>query len=146
QIDVLCPLRVNSSSPVEASHTLAIPPQLPATIRWPSGEKAIDQMLPLSPFRESSPSQLPASLILVLPLPPITNRRPSGEKATDLTAQSSAVKVNNSWPEAASHIVALLFQKSPVTIRLPSGEKATDPTPVPWFLSTWIARWVCRCQ
>ena len=42
QTELECPLRVSSSWPVAASHSLTVPSELPVASRFPSGEKATE--------------------------------------------------------------------------------------------------------
>ncbi len=63
----MCPLNVSSSLPLAASHTLTVPSPLPVTIRWPSGEKATDQIAPLCPLSVSSSLPLATSHTLAVP-------------------------------------------------------------------------------
>src|SRR5262249_19102431 len=82
---VLWPLRANNSLPVSASHTLAVPSELPVTIRWLSAEKATDRIPRLCPQRVTKFVPVRAAHpFAVMPPLPVTIRGPSDDIATDL--------------------------------------------------------------
>ena len=84
-------MKVSSSCPVSASHTLAIP--LPTvTMRRLSAKNATELTLPVC-LRVSSSRPVSASqTFAVLSLLPVTISRLSGEKATDLIEICMAVE------------------------------------------------------
>src|SRR4051794_1167489 len=125
----VCPSRVTGLLPWRVSHTVAVSPRVPVTIRRPSRENATDQIC--SDWRNVNRSfPLRGSQILTTPSSlPLAIHWPSGEKAIGLTSAKCSLKLKEGRPVAACQILTVLSQLAVASHR-PSEEAATEH---PWF-------------
>ena len=131
----MCPLKVRTSTPVAASHSLAVPSSPPVSTYFPSGEKATlclerfistaDRTAVVCPLKVRTSTPVAAShSFAVLSWLPVSTYFPSGEKATLSTQPVCPLKVRTSTPVAASHSFAVSSWLA-VRTYFPSGERVT---------------------